>query len=605
MRLASPVVLVAALLAGCAAAPPAAPPDSLLADRLFAPPREAVRTDDLFALSDAMRRYLAVDIADQIRLEGPQVGLVEALQKHAQLRLEYDAARTKNAAATFASRTGNCLSLVIMTAAFAKELGVPVAYQAAYLEETWSRTGNLLIASGHVNITLGAAPARRQDDARPQPDDDRLPAARETCAACARASIGEDDDRRDVRQQPRRRGARRWPPRRRLCLGRRERAPRSGVRRRLQHARRRSTFATATSPSRARRSSASSPATPRTRARSPTSPRRTLGRGAPATRRLTRTRLAALEPYPPFHFFELGMAAVRRDDWRAARELFAREVARADANHEFHFWLGVADWRLGEESAALRHLTLAMDNSLTRDQHDLYAAKLAWLQGAPPARSARDARAEAAPWTTTTTTAPQRDGRWSTTQIPRAASATGACSRRCARCRATRSSPRGCSRDAYEDTPLPIEEGQTISQPYIVALMLEAARLGAATTGCSRSAPARATRARSRAASPPTSTRSSAIRAWSSSRASGSRGSAAPTSTCTCGDGSVGWPAGRAVRRDRRRRGRPARARRAARAARHRRQAGDAGRRRLRCAAPVRLVSASADGASARPTWAA
>ncbi len=31
--------------------------------------------------------------------------------------------------------------------------------------------------------------------------------------------------------------------------------------------------------------------------------------------------------------------------------------------------------------------------------------------------------------------------------------------------------------DAYEDTPLPIEEGQTISQPYIVALMLEAARL--------------------------------------------------------------------------------------------------------------------------------
>jgi protein-L-isoaspartate(D-aspartate) O-methyltransferase len=33
---------------------------------------------------------------------------------------------------------------------------------------------------------------------------------------------------------------------------------------------------------------------------------------------------------------------------------------------------------------------------------------------------------------------------------------------------------------AYEDSPLPIEEGQTISQPYIVALMLEAARIGPA-----------------------------------------------------------------------------------------------------------------------------
>jgi protein-L-isoaspartate(D-aspartate) O-methyltransferase len=32
---------------------------------------------------------------------------------------------------------------------------------------------------------------------------------------------------------------------------------------------------------------------------------------------------------------------------------------------------------------------------------------------------------------------------------------------------------------AYEDSPLPIEAGQTISQPFIVALMLEAAAIGA------------------------------------------------------------------------------------------------------------------------------
>src|SRR5258708_19590828 len=31
---------------------------------------------------------------------------------------------------------------------------------------------------------------------------------------------------------------------------------------------------------------------------------------------------------------------------------------------------------------------------------------------------------------------------------------------------------------AYEDGPLPIGEGQTISQPYIVALMIEAAGVG-------------------------------------------------------------------------------------------------------------------------------
>ena len=379
MRVASLVVLVAALLAGCAAAPPSAPPDSLLADRLFAPPREAVRTDDIFAMSDAMRRYLAVDIADQIRLKGPQLGLAEALQKHTQLRLEYDAARTKNAAATFASRTGNCLSLVIMTAAFAKELGVPVTYQAAYLDDTWSRAGNLLIASGHVNVTL----ARRLFDARTPRDRspltiDFLPA--EDLRGLRTRDVSESDDRRHVRQQPRRRGARRRPPRRRLCLGRRERAPRPGLRRRLQHARR-----DLPSPRRLRRGRARVRARPRRRRQGHArarQPRRDLcaAKDARPTPRRRARRLAALETYPPYHFFDLGMAAARRDDWRSARELFAREVARADANHEFHFWLGVADWRLGEESAALRHLTLAMDNSLTRDQHDLYAAKLAWLQ---------------------------------------------------------------------------------------------------------------------------------------------------------------------------------------------------------------------------------
>jgi protein-L-isoaspartate(D-aspartate) O-methyltransferase len=37
--------------------------------------------------------------------------------------------------------------------------------------------------------------------------------------------------------------------------------------------------------------------------------------------------------------------------------------------------------------------------------------------------------------------------------------------------------PEKLRRDAYEDTPLPIGSGQTISQPYIVAFMIEALQL--------------------------------------------------------------------------------------------------------------------------------
>lgn len=39
--------------------------------------------------------------------------------------------------------------------------------------------------------------------------------------------------------------------------------------------------------------------------------------------------------------------------------------------------------------------------------------------------------------------------------------------------------PASLQASAYEDAPLPIEEGQTISQPYIVALMIEALALEA------------------------------------------------------------------------------------------------------------------------------
>ena len=38
--------------------------------------------------------------------------------------------------------------------------------------------------------------------------------------------------------------------------------------------------------------------------------------------------------------------------------------------------------------------------------------------------------------------------------------------------------PEGLQEFAYEDAPLPIAEGQTISQPYVVGLMLQAAEIG-------------------------------------------------------------------------------------------------------------------------------
>jgi predicted Zn-dependent protease len=99
-----------------------------------------------------------------------------------------------------------------------------------------------------------------------------------------------------------------------------------------------------------------------------------LGR-VEAAQRLA-ARLEELDPEPPFSHFNRGMAAMRAGDPKTAKDEFAREVARAPDYHEFHFWLGIAYLNSGEIEPARRHLALAMKNSTTRRDHDLYAAKL-------------------------------------------------------------------------------------------------------------------------------------------------------------------------------------------------------------------------------------
>src|SRR5262249_33740738 len=47
------------------------------------------------------------------------------------------------------------LSLVIMTAAFAKALDLPVEYQKVFVDDAWARSGDIYLAIGHINLVLG------------------------------------------------------------------------------------------------------------------------------------------------------------------------------------------------------------------------------------------------------------------------------------------------------------------------------------------------------------------------------------------------------------------------------------------------------------------
>ena len=91
-------------------------------------------------------------------------------------------------------------------------------------------------------------------------------------------------------------------------------------------------------------------------------------------------RIDALQPTPPFHWFDLGIEAMKAGDYRTAKAMFLREVDRDPHYHEFHFWLAAAALRLDDTEMARKHMALAVEYSPTRTDHDLYTAKLARLK---------------------------------------------------------------------------------------------------------------------------------------------------------------------------------------------------------------------------------
>ena len=374
-----------AVLTGCASAPrelPPQPPPGLFVDVAFGTPALPINAGEVFALSPAMRHYLEVEIAPQLRSMGPQRGLVDALHRKAQLRLDYDTDVTRTAAEAFDARSGNCLSLVVMSAALAKHLGLPVQYQALIGQETWSRSSDLSFVNGHVNLTVARRLVDRltafDPDTRLQLEFGGLPAGRGSLLrAVSEATI--------------------------MSMFMNNRAAEALVRGELAQAYAYAREAVIQAPDQSgayntlgviyqRRGLAEAAELAYGHALSRDSEQRAAmlnlsrlldgqGRGAEAAP--WRAKLARLEAEPPFHYFDLGRAAAQAGNFRAARELILREMRRDPDYHEFHFWLAVALYALGEVDQAREHLKTAMNNSTTRQTQAIYAAKLQGLKPAP------------------------------------------------------------------------------------------------------------------------------------------------------------------------------------------------------------------------------
>jgi Flp pilus assembly protein TadD len=371
-------VALTALLTACAtpAPPPAPTADALLRDELFAAPSVRPDAAEIFALSEPMRRYLRQEIAAQARFQGPQAGLLAALYERGQLRLDYDSTVTRNAAEAFEARAGNCLSLVVMTAAFAKELGLSVRYQTAYLEETWTRSGATLVRAGHVNITLGPTMNDRANPLSRALTIDFLPA--EQARLLRTREVSEATI---------------------VAMFMNNRAVEALLRGALDDAyawTKASLAAGAALPSAyntlgivyARRGYLrfAEAAFQRVLQAEPDNTR-ALANLAEVYARTDRmalaqplyVRLAQLEPQPPFHYYEQGMAALARGDAKTARTLLARELARGTVSTEVVYALGLAHARLGDSEQADKYFKQALGGTLLGDRNAV-VSKLSQLK---------------------------------------------------------------------------------------------------------------------------------------------------------------------------------------------------------------------------------
>jgi tetratricopeptide (TPR) repeat protein len=366
-------LLITVFLTSCASTAPMPPAAPLLHDEAFTAPVKPVDSAEALALSPAMREYLRSKRVSQAFAGDRRRQLIDALY-HGDLKLEYDAAITRTAAEAFDARSGNCLALVLMTSAFAKELGLTVHYQAVNGEDIWDRNGELYIGIGHVNLVLEDNKPRLGIAFTQRPlIVDFLP-ARDAIALDTR----EIDEPTVVAMYLNNRAVES------LAQGRLDEAywwAREAI---TIAPKMLSSYVTLGVIYRKReRPEWSEAVLRRVEEREPDNlsamsnrvlALRDLGRNAEAQQ--LGERLARLDPHPPFSYFKQGQVALREGRFEAARRLFSKEIERAPYHHEFEYWLAVTYMEMNDAERATLHLKRAMDVSTTRKDHDLYAGKL-------------------------------------------------------------------------------------------------------------------------------------------------------------------------------------------------------------------------------------
>jgi len=367
---------------GCANMPEQSPESAgIFNDEAFQQFRLQVDPKVVFALTPAMQRYVETTLAPAVRAKGRE-GLIDALYSSQLLGLSYDSRMTRNAGEAFEARAGNCLSLVIMTSAFAQALSIEVRYQRLRAEDIWFRDGDLTQLIGHVNLSLGqgANPAMRASNAQGWLTVDFLP-----LDDAQRTRVRIIEEQRVVAMYFNNRAAET------LVEGRVEQAywwARASIEQDRSFA---SGYITLAVIYFRRGQDLMAERTLRLALRLEPDNPQGLYNLAAVLRRSDRVaeaqtlekRLSVVQPRTPIGLYKTGLAAYQHGDYETARASFAEALRSAPEEQDFHFMLGMAFWRLGQQRNALEELERARRLARDERQASAYSAKLSHLMGAP------------------------------------------------------------------------------------------------------------------------------------------------------------------------------------------------------------------------------
>jgi Tfp pilus assembly protein PilF len=130
--------------------------DNLFHDELFTAV-EVIAVDDIYRLPEHFVAQLRRQFQADNTIRGQGVMANEWLAQYVGAQnggFEYRDHFTRTAAETVLSRQGNCMSLVVLSAALADVLKVPVEFYDIDVEPIWDRRGGFYLVNGHVNLSL-------------------------------------------------------------------------------------------------------------------------------------------------------------------------------------------------------------------------------------------------------------------------------------------------------------------------------------------------------------------------------------------------------------------------------------------------------------------